>query len=153
MALPEYLLDWNRNVIINYPNDADFTSHWRKNNVNLGKRYELSFEREGLQTMNLEDALNGHNAGMKSLQGNLQCLSILNCLLSLANTLESLQGFGCLMQAAGIQELRGSVAATMASSLMPMATLAAMALLVGTCEPIGRAVVAPNFPEETKVKQ
>ena len=68
------LLDWNRNVIINYPNDADFTSHGGKNNVNLGKRYELSFEREGLQTMNLEDALNGHNAGMKKFAGQFTML-------------------------------------------------------------------------------
>ena len=97
-------------------------SHGEKNNVNLGKRYELSFEREGLQTMNLEDALNGHNAGMKKFAGQFTMLEHPELLVELGNTLESLQGFGCLMQAAGIQELRGSVASTITSTLMPMTT-------------------------------
>jgi len=59
------LLDWARNVIINYPNDSDFTSHGGNDNVNSGKRYELSFVRAGLQSMDLEAVLAGNNVGMK----------------------------------------------------------------------------------------
>ena len=51
-------------------------------------------------------------------------------LVELGKYFESLQALW-MPDACRIQELRGSVAATLTSSLMPMATLAAMALLVG----------------------
>ncbi|MDI6738363.1 MAG: hypothetical protein QME12_07680 [Nanoarchaeota archaeon] len=59
------LINWARNVIISHPNDSDFPSNGGTSNINAGKRYEISFEREGLQTMSLEDVLKGNNASMK----------------------------------------------------------------------------------------
>jgi hypothetical protein len=59
------LLDWHRNHIINYPYDGDFNTDGG-NNVNVGKvGYRLSFEREGLQTKELEKVYSGNNSSMK----------------------------------------------------------------------------------------
>jgi hypothetical protein len=54
---PNTLVDYARQLIINYPYASDFPSYKGNSNINEGRRIELGFSKAGLINMNLEHVL------------------------------------------------------------------------------------------------
>ena len=51
------IVDWGKQEIIHYPEDADFPSNGGTKKVNKGKRIPLGFKKQGLKNCSLEKAL------------------------------------------------------------------------------------------------
>ena len=120
--------------IIHNPNDADFPAHGGNSNINAWRRYALAFSRKGLKSMPLEQALKDAVASRFVRQAT--CMEHPEQLVQIGRDVFKQEAYlwvpnGDASRLQWHKELRGSVATTITSTLMPMTAFSTMTLLAG----------------------